>query len=478
MKRSRKRESWLPRRSDSIFGASAPTPCVCMGQGPALATSLCHPERSEGSRRLRCLGRSQALATLFLLLFAAAHVSAGASSAASGAMGAATALHGRLMTERYLLAAPMAKLYAIYGCLAVAAGLALAAPRRRAGLLGGLALGVAFVPVGLAIAAPIPPGHDALYLAASFAVAIILSLLGAAAGRAVPARGLALGMLLGAAVLVSDILAGSPLMRFSALEMGIMMGSRFYGIGNEYMGALVGMTVIGLGAWLQLSPRSGKIIALVGAFIALVIGAPFWGANWGGSATAAVGLISLWLLSSAGDRKGSPLRKAWASRAGVAALALAASVIVPAALDLLNAPSNRSHIGTAAAALLSGDTAGLSEIISRKAGIALRVVRTAPWSIIGAVLCAFVFWLQLRSGAPARRALQGQRALAAGIAAAVSAGAIAMLVNDSGPAAGMGAIFAGLGSVVYLSSVGLSAAERATTCEGPSERGLIASIKS
>ena len=349
----------------------------------------------------------------------------------------------RVLTDRYRVRVPMAEWYGFYGGLTAAGGIVLALWRRRSRLAGAAALGVAFVPVGLSLAAPVPPGHDALYLFASFTIAVAFGLIAIAAGRPNPAFGLVLVMLLGAALIVSDVLNGSPLMRKSALEMGIMMGSRFYGIGNEYMGALVGMTVIGLGAMMQVAPASGRLAAMIGAFVTLVIGLACWGANWGGSFVAAVGLMVLWLAN---------LPRVKARHIGVALVVLITSIVVPAALDLLNPPGSRSHIGTTAAALLSGNTAGLADTIARKAHIVLKVIRVVPWSILGAALAAAVFWLQLRAGAPARRALAGRHALGAGIAAAIIAGVVAMCVNDSGPAAGFGAILAALGAVVFLAA--------------------------
>jgi hypothetical protein len=348
----------------------------------------------------------------------------------------------RMIADRYRLRVPMAVGYGLYGGLAALLGLALAARPRRSRVAGGVALGVTLVPLGLAIAAPMPPGQDALYLLASAVIAVGLGLIAASATRS-PAEGLAVAYLVGAAVIVSDVLHGSPLMRKSALEMGLMMGSRFYGIGNEYMGALVGMTVIGLGAWLQMARRSGKLVALVGAFVVLVIGAPFWGANWGGSVTAATGMVALWLLSTP--------RNTWRQVLGGATLLLL-SVALPAALDMIAPPSERSHIGAAAGALLAGHAGGLADTVARKAGLALQVVKTVPWSLAGALLAAAVLWLQLRAGGPARRALGAQRALAAGIWAALIAGVVAMVVNDSGPGAGFGAVLAALGAVVFLAA--------------------------
>jgi hypothetical protein len=349
-----------------------------------------------------------------------------------------------VLSDRYFIRVPVAALYVLFGLVIVVFSLLLAfLPSRKLAFVGAPALALAAVPVGLSIAAPVPARYDLVYFFVAAAAAGIIGFSAARAGRRRPAFGLALGMLLPAALIVSDVLNGSPGMRFSALEMGVMMGSRFYGIGNEYMGALVGLTTIGLGALLQLNPTRGRFAALLAVFVTLVIGLGCWGANWGGSITAAIGFVAFWLLCL-------PRIKARHLVAGL--LLIAASIIVPGLLDLLAAPENRSHIGVSAAALLSGHADGLFDAIARKAAIILKVIRFAPWSAGAALLCSFVFWLQLRAGAPARRALAGQRILAAGIAAALIAGAVAMVVNDSGPAAGFGAILAALGAVVFLAS--------------------------
>ncbi len=349
-----------------------------------------------------------------------------------------------MLSDRYLIRVPVAALYVLFGLVIVVFSLLLAfLPSRKLAFAGAPALALAAVPIGLSIAAPVPAKHDVVYYLVAAAAAGVIGFSAARAGRRRPAFGLALGMLLPAALIVSDVLNGSPGMRFSALEMGVMMGSRFYGIGNEYMGALVGLTTIGLGAIIQLNPTRGRLAALLAVFVTLVIGLGCWGANWGGSITAAIGFVALWLLCL-------PRIKARHLAAGL--LLIAASIIVPGLLDLLAAPENRSHIGVSAAALLSGHADGLLDTIARKLAIILKVIRFAPWSVGAALLCAVVFWLQLRAGAPARRALAGQRALTAGIVAALIAGAAAMVVNDSGPAAGFGAILAALGAVVFLAT--------------------------
>ena len=44
--------------------------------------------------------------------------------------------------------------------------------------------------------------------------------------------------------LLLDVLTGSSLIRLSPLGYDVMLGARFYGIGNEYMGILVGSSLL------------------------------------------------------------------------------------------------------------------------------------------------------------------------------------------------------------------------------------------
>jgi hypothetical protein len=256
-----------------------------------------------------------------------------------------------------------------------------------------------------------------------------------------PSAGLALVMLFSAGLIAMDVLLGSALMRRSVLGFGVMLGSRFYGIGNEYAGVAVAMTAIGLGALMQTSPRSGKLAAACAVSLVLLIGAPWWGANWGWSFAAACGMVAVWLLAA--DRTRVAL-----VAGSVAALAVAASL--PAILDLARPAAERSHIGASAAALLWGDPASLADTIQRKLEMQLWTIGQAPWMLLCIPLTAVIWWALLRAGGAGRRALQGRRWLAAGIAGAVIAGIIASVVNDTGLVAGSGAITVATGTGLFL----------------------------
>lgn len=347
----------------------------------------------------------------------------------------------RLLTARYQVRVLAAQCYVAYGLVVVLGVLWLALARRPSRAFAAAALGLGFVPVGLLIGAAAPPEATSVYLALAAVVALGLGLLGVAWRD--QTRGLAIAMLAGTAVIAADLALGSRLMRGSALEMGVMLGSRYYGIGNEYMGALVGLATIGLGSLLQVAPRAGWVAACGGALLSLAVGTPLLGANWGGCVTVASGFLALWLLLQ--PRRG-------VGQIALAVLALAAAAVAPGALDLLVPPEARSHIGPSFAAALQGDGASLAETIHRKLAIAWSLLRAAPWSLAAAGLAGLAFWGLLRPDGRARRALRGLPAVNAGIASALIAAAMAMAVNDSGPAAALGAVLAALAAVVSLAA--------------------------
>ncbi len=346
------------------------------------------------------------------------------------------------LTDRYRLRVVVAKWYIGYGLLVLALGVAVGFTRPgRVRMAAGPALAVALIPAGLAVAALAPPGRDAVYMAVTGVVAAALAFVGTRSRK--PERGLAAALLIAAALIASDTVSGSWLMRRSALEMGALEGLRFYGIGNEFMGCLVGMAVIGSAALAQFGPRGRQAAAVIGAAVVVVIGAPFWGANWGGAVTAAAGFASLWLLT----RERLRLR-----HIGLAAAMVLAGALLPAALDLARPEPARSHIGASAAAVLVGRTGELGDVVVRKLVRSYGILRQAPWSPLAAILCAGVFWALLRRGGPGRRALEGKRWLTMGMWASLIAGLVAMVVNDSGVAAGFGCILAALGAAVFAAA--------------------------
>ncbi|UCC67319.1 MAG: hypothetical protein JSV79_09300, partial [Armatimonadota bacterium] len=349
----------------------------------------------------------------------------------------------RSLSTRYQLRFAAGNWYLAYGgfVLAMALAFSLWWPHglRRLGAAG---LAVALAPIGLLVAPIAGLDRAAPHLLSAAAIAAAAALL---AGRIrPPARALAAAMLLAAGLIVVDVVLGSPLMRRSTFGFGVMSGARFYGIGNEYMGFLAAMAVIGLGALLQAAPRARWLAALAGIAVVLAIGAPRAGANWGGAFAAAAGLVTLWLL-----RARKPLLKSLL----VAVAVLAASALAPAALDLLRPAADRTHIGAGAAALLAGDGGMLEEAIRRKAAMnwGLLLSYRLPL-LIGFLLFAVLLWRLLSRGGPVRQSLAAQPALAAGFIGAVVLALVAVLVNDSGVIAAAAAFGVTASATIFVAA--------------------------
>ncbi len=136
-------------------------------------------------------------------------------------------------------------------------------------------LGVSLAPVLICLPlGGIPMGARAgIWALALLALAIGLSRLPLSRSL----RGLAVVLLVFVGV---DLLRGGNLLRWSGYGYVLQEGARFYGIGNEMAGSLIGAQ-----AGYLLSEGAGWSL-LRWLMTAVAIGAPFWGANFGGMLSA------------------------------------------------------------------------------------------------------------------------------------------------------------------------------------------------
>ncbi|MGI6147924.1 MAG: hypothetical protein ACOYEU_01035 [Limnochordia bacterium] len=243
---------------------------------------------------------------------------------------------------------------------------------------------------------------------------------------------------LSTAVLVGiDTVTGSSLMRFSFLGYDPIGGARFYGLGNEYMGIMIGALIMG---WVCLAElvrfdRGVTAAAAVPIFASAlgVVAAPWWGTNVGGAITAVVGFGVTW----GALRR---MRFSWRS-----ALALAAAVALVLGglifVDAVRLPEQQSHIGRTTRLVGLEGIAAVYDIIQRKLSMNLRLIRYSIWSrawiaalgLIGASFIwpsRFIIWL-----------VNKYPQIASGIWGTVAAGTAALVFNDSGVVAAATCVF-------------------------------------
>ena len=190
-------------------------------------------------------------------------------------------------------------------------------------------------------------------------------------------------------LILIDLLAGSPLITFSTFGSDTILGDRYYGIGNLYMGFAIGAGVIVACLAVHLLDRlldkpwkKYGVAGVVLAVTVIFIGSPSLGANVGGIVAAVVAsLVTLFKLS------GKPMT--WKKVALVVAV-LVLCVGAVFAIDALM-PGTASHAGKAVGKLKSSGLSALAAQAARKLATNWMLTWTSIWRLL--LLFGAVAWL-------------------------------------------------------------------------------------
>lgn len=229
-----------------------------------------------------------------------------------------------------------------------------------------------------------------------------------------------------AALVAVDILRGSWWMKFSVLGYDPVGGARYYGLGNEYMGILIGSLIMG---WAilkdfmkaQTKYALGDLLLFLG--FTIVIAAPQWGTNVGGTIAAICGFGAAWQLTHR--------RLSWLGVILTVVL-IGSALAVLMLLDSGRPADLQSHIGQTKSLINREGLAAVKDIIVRKLSTNLRLLRYSIWSrvlIMGiAAMGASLFW-------PSRYLqwlMQYHINIVIGIAGTLAGTVGALIFNDSG----------------------------------------------
>ena len=274
-------------------------------------------------------------------------------------------------------------------------------------------------------AVPFAPSLGFAGIAVLVAIDLALVALSARLARRRPMSPLAWIMGATVAVLVVDVATGARLQTASILGYSPHTAGRFYGLGNSAFAALAGCTILLAALHLEHAPRRREALATVAALFALVLvadAAPTLGDDVGGVLTLAP-VLALALVALSGRRI------TWRTVAGAAALT-ALVLGVAAGVELSRPPDARTHLGRLVADTLDGH-GGLGDTIARKAEANLRVLQASVWAWVVPVVSTFMLGLilwQLRVD----ELLPPRSPRRIGVVAAVAAGLLGCVVNDSG----------------------------------------------
>ncbi len=251
-------------------------------------------------------------------------------------------------------------------------------------------------------------------------------------------------------LLAIDIWTGNRLIELSILGYSPVIGARFYGIGNEFMGIIIGAGVVGVTV-LKEYDRRWTINKLLVLFIILVvtIGHPKLGANFGGLITAAVICTITYF-----NLKGARFDYNYLLKI---IFILFFSIILVILFDLVGTEDEQTHFAHTLLSIKEGGLSQLLKIIYRKVSINLKLLR---WTIWSKVLIAFVAILVILFKRPKGRLkviMEEYPSLTAGFRGLILGSVVTMFVNDSGVVAAATLLIFPIFSLLYLILSGQSA---------------------
>ncbi|HHX86586.1 MAG TPA: hypothetical protein GX693_00225, partial [Firmicutes bacterium] len=249
----------------------------------------------------------------------------------------------------------------------------------------------------------------------------------------------ALGLITAIALLL-DTMGGSNLQQFSLLGYDPIAGARYYGLGNEYMGVLIGATLLGTitlvggvpGKKLAHRTAAGKggKLAAVTVFLSYLwviylLSSPALGANFGGTLSAAVAFGAAW--AGLGFSCGKKVSLLWTM-----GYFISVALLLLWALNFGQQSGLPSHVGQLGEAVARGGQTVIWETVVRKLTMNWRLIRYSIWSralvvLLGSMIVLFFYPVGVL------KLLYRQRPEMLQVSVAGGAGALAaLLTNDSG----------------------------------------------
>jgi hypothetical protein len=295
--------------------------------------------------------------------------------------------------------------------------------------LGGLLFGGIGMPSASGIVKNVVLGTLLVFVSGSL-IGLLLEKLASPASlarRAMPMVGVYVVI---AGLVLADGLTGAHLLGACLASYQFTSGFRFYGIGNEYMGVLIG-ALSTAALWLSIKSKDGElsvgsraVIVLVSAASAFILGWPGLGANAGGAVAA---IVTFGLVYRAVSRRiFRPIE------ALILILVSIAVMMVFAFTDVKLGRSSSSHIGLAAG-MLNRDSLSLAlQMITRKILMNLSLIATkqSRMTIIGFIPFFALWFIYIQ---PRIRLMSERyRGLGPGLTAGMVGAAAAFIFNDSG----------------------------------------------
>jgi len=250
--------------------------------------------------------------------------------------------------------------------------------------------------------------------------------------------------------LVVDVLRDAQLMKVSVLGYDPVSGARYYGLGNEYMGVLVGSAILGTTALLIIWPRYRRqLLAAMAVYylgITYLMFSPHGGTNFGGTLTAVVAFIVTLAALLQIKPKGKTLLFLFTGLVLLAAVALQLNLSLP--------DNEQTHLGRTIILLQNHGWQALQEIVLRKGAMNLKLLRYSQWSRVFLAFLGVFAVLFFRPYGVVRKLRETYPAIAAGFLGIIAGSLTALCFNDSGVvAAATTLLYAGVPMIILVSQI-------------------------
>lgn len=227
-------------------------------------------------------------------------------------------------------------------------------------------------------------------------------------------------------LIASDVLLGLNLIKNCIMSYQLISGIRYYGLGNEYMGILLGCVI----SFAVLSRNRSntafyKIISFLLFFLSIfILASPAFGINVGGTITACIALSYTWLKLNNHHFKTKDM---------IWIIMLTIMVISVMILADLRQPFNmQSHLGNSIRTVIEGGFEQALRIIREKLFLHLRIINYTKlsWVFLALLLTSAV--LVLKPSSLSIKFRRTDAVIFTGIQGLLLGAVVALIFNDSG----------------------------------------------
>lgn len=240
-------------------------------------------------------------------------------------------------------------------------------------------------------------------------------------------------------VLIDGIGWDSSLMKRSYLGYDPIIGARYYGIGNEYMGVVIGSSILSLAMLLELTKKHMAIVKgiAMGVFSLYLVffSLPGWGTNAGGALTAVAAYSTSFVRLF--DVRLNARYIFW----GVLSVLVTLSSLF--LINMMAADQVQSHIGRAMQKLVQGEWGEIFHIVERKLAMNWKLIGVSSWSKVFITSLLVLGLLCYRPAGMLGRLSEKYPYAVRGFFGIIVGAFTALVVNDSG-------IVAAATTIIYM----------------------------